>query len=72
MTVEQLNEKHLELLSLKGGAQARLSLHLSNATLLEITCHGSCMLLSQQNCDARENAVYSFPVQAVFPYKSPI
>ena len=41
MSVKLLTEAHLEFLSLKEAAQARLSLHVSNATLLEITCRGS-------------------------------
>ena len=41
MSVKLLNEYHLEFLSLMEAAQARLRLHLSNATLLEITCSGS-------------------------------
>ena len=41
MSVKLLTEHHLEFLSLREAAQVRLSLHLSNATLLEITCHGS-------------------------------
>ena len=48
MTVKLLTEHHLEFLSLKEAAEARMSLHLSNATLLEITvdtCHGSCQIL---------------------------
>ena len=39
MTVKLLTKHHLEFLSLN--TQARLSQHLSNATLLDITCHGS-------------------------------
>ena len=35
MTVKLLTEQHLEFLSLKGGYTCQ------NATLLEITCHGS-------------------------------
>ena len=42
MSVNLLTEHHLEFLSLKKeAAQARLSPHFSNATLLEITYHGS-------------------------------
>ena len=41
MSVELPTEQHLEIISLKGAVQARLSLHLSKTTLLEITCHGS-------------------------------
>ena len=44
MTLRQLAEQNLEFLSLKGAAQARLSLHIQNATLLEITCHGSILV----------------------------
>ena len=43
MIVKLLSEHHLEFLSVKEAAQANLSLRLSNATLLEITCHGSIM-----------------------------
>ena len=42
MTVELLNEHHLEFLSLKRGCTG-LS---ENATLLEITCRGSIILFS--------------------------
>ena len=45
MIVKLLTEHHLEFLSFKEAAQARLSLHLSNATLLEITCRGSFSIL---------------------------
>ena len=41
MSVKLPTESLLEVLSLKGAAQARLSLHLSNVKLLEISCHGS-------------------------------
>ena len=41
MSVKLLTKHHLDFLSLKGAAHACPSLHLSNATLLEITCHGS-------------------------------
>ena len=41
MTVKLLTEHHLEFLSLKGAARARLSLPCESATLLEITCRGS-------------------------------
>ena len=39
MSVKLLTD--LELLSLIEGCTGRLSLHLSNVTLLEITCHGT-------------------------------
>ena len=38
MTVKLLTEHHLEFLSLKEGCRASSE---QNATLLEITCHGS-------------------------------
>ena len=41
MSVKLLTEYHLECLRLKEAAQARLSLHMSNSTLLEITFCGS-------------------------------
>ena len=41
MTVKLLSEQRLEFLSLKEAAQARLNIHLSNATLFETTCRGS-------------------------------
>ena len=41
MTVTLPTEQYLKFLSLKGAAQARLSLNSSKFTLLEITCHGS-------------------------------
>ena len=43
MNDKLLTEHALEFLSLKGDAQARVSLRLSNSTLLEITCRGSIM-----------------------------
>ena len=62
MTIKLLTEQHLEFLRLKGGCQARLSLHMLNATLLEITCldgetikwkevsiHNLCILYIQLN-----------------------
>ena len=63
MTVKLLTKHHLEFLSLKGGRTGSSSLHLSkcniignhmsrlicqNATLLEITCHGS--YVKMQHC----------------------
>ena len=45
----QLTEHNLEFLSLKEAAQARLSLDMQNATLLEITCH--CSILVQRIMD---------------------
>ena len=71
INVKLLTEHHLEFLSLKGGckaAQPRLSLHLSNATLLKIACHGSvmysaysahctCSLLFQNSLPSSENSV---------------
>ena len=50
MTVELLMEHHLEFLSLKEAAQTCLILIMSNATLLEITCHGSNVYNSMQWC----------------------
>ena len=47
MRATLLTEHHLEFLRLKEAAQARQNLHLSNATLLEITCRGSCNVLGQ-------------------------
>ena len=44
MSVKLLTEQHLEFLSRKEGPQARLNLHLSNATFLKTTCHGSFSL----------------------------
>ena len=41
MIVKLLTEYHLEFLSLKVAAEARPSLHMSNATLMEISCTGS-------------------------------
>ena len=41
MIVKLLTEHHLEFLSLKEAAETRLSLHLSNATFLEISCRSS-------------------------------
>ena len=41
MTVKLLTAHHLECQTLKGAAQARLSLHLSKSTLLIISCRGS-------------------------------
>ena len=45
MNIKVLTEHHLEFLSLKEAAQTRLSLHMSNATLLEISCRGSIIIL---------------------------
>ena len=45
MTVKLLTEHHLEFLSLKVGCTGSSeSIHVKNATLLEITCHSSTML----------------------------
>ena len=41
MIVKLLTEHHWSFQAYKEATEARLSLHLSNATLLEITCHGS-------------------------------
>ena len=41
MIVKRLTKHHLEFLSLKGGAEAHQTLHLSNVKLLEISSHGS-------------------------------
>ena len=48
MSVKLLTEHHLEILSLKGGCRGSSeSTHVcQNATLLEITCHGSYLVLS--------------------------
>ena len=44
MTLKLLTEHHLEFLSLKGGSTGSSeSTLVQNATLLEITCHGSYM-----------------------------
>ena len=43
MTVKLLTEHHFEFQTLKGDCKARLSLHLSNTTLLVITCDGSIL-----------------------------
>ena len=44
MTPRQLTEHNLGFLSLKEAAQTRVSLDMQNATLLEITCHGSILV----------------------------
>ena len=41
MTLKLLTEHHLEFLSLKGGCRGSSESTRQNATLLEITCHGS-------------------------------
>ena len=41
MSVKLLTEHHLEFLSLKGGDTGSSEYTCQNATLLEITCHGS-------------------------------
>ena len=41
MIVKLLTEHHLEFLSLKGGCTGSSESAFQNATLLEITCHGS-------------------------------
>ena len=42
MIVKLLTEYHLEFLSLKGGCRGSSeSTHVKNASLLEISCHGS-------------------------------
>ena len=43
MILKLLTEHHLEFLSLKGGCTG-WSESIQNATLLEITCHGSLLL----------------------------
>ena len=59
MSVKLLTEHHLEFLSLTGleASQTRLSLHLSNATLLEITCQGSYH---------SEIAVFAFTINCLY------
>ena len=42
-SIKLLTERHLEFLSLKGGCTGS-SESILNATLLEITCRGSCIL----------------------------
>ena len=45
MSVKLLTEHHLDFLSLKGGCKGLSeSIHVKNATLLEITCRGSYQL----------------------------
>ena len=60
MSVKLLTEHNLEFLSLKEAAQARLSLHLSKYSLLEITCHGSIIitLLNHVYCTSRLGKVH--------------
>ena len=60
MIVKILTEHYLEFLSLTGGAEARPSLHRSNATLLEISCTGSLISM------IKEQSVH-FKIKAVFP-----
>ena len=43
MTLKLLTEQHLEFLSLKGGCTGSSVYSCQNATLLEITCHGSIL-----------------------------
>ena len=45
MTVKLLTKHHLEILSLKGGCTGSCEYACQNATLLEITCHGSLMII---------------------------
>ena len=60
MTVKLLTEHHLEFLILKKAAQARLSLHLSNATLMEITCRGSIINnIREKNLNYRHSLMYT-------------
>ena len=69
MTVEQLNEKHLELLSLTGDCTGSSESALVKCPI--VGNHVSRLMyaaISTEICDARKNSVYSFPVQAVFPY----
>ena len=49
MTVKLLTEHHLEFLSLKGGCTGSSESTHVNATLLEITCHGSVFSYLDQN-----------------------
>ena len=55
INIKLLAEHHLEFLSLKGGCseEARLSLHMSNATLLEISCTGSVIIECTRGFDVR-------------------
>ena len=46
MIVKLLTEHHLEFLSLKGGCRGSSEYTCQNATLLEITCHGSYFVVS--------------------------
>ena len=55
MSVKLLTEHHLEFLRLKEAAYARLRLHLSTTTLLEITCRGSIMVVMSQKMKKSEN-----------------
>ena len=60
MSVEQLTEQHLEFVSLTGG----YTVLCQNATLLEITCHGSFYsLCTFFNALARIQKVLSEGVQ---------
>ena len=43
MNIKLLTEHHLEFLSCKGGCTGSSESTLPNATLLEITCHGSIL-----------------------------
>ena len=53
MIVKLLTEHHLEFLGLiKEEAQTRLSLHLSNVKLLEVSCRGSIYVGSQEDVAA--------------------
>ena len=46
MSVKLLTKHHFEFLSIKGGCTVVSELYAGqNATLLEITCHGSCMFV---------------------------
>ena len=51
MTAKLLTENHLELLSLKGGYTGSSESTLANATLLEITCHGSFICAESNDSD---------------------
>ena len=48
MIVKLLTEHHLEFLSLKEAAEARLSLHLSKCQILEISCRDSIVISERQ------------------------
>ena len=59
MIVKLLTEHHLEFLSLREAAQARLSLHLSKCHIVGITCHSS--LIAQKHECLGETFLLSIP-----------